>query len=98
MVSVLALGGLAACLYFWNATPAVPSVPAAEAVNPTRPYVVKLHAQWCPVCLTTTSIWSQIEAAYGNRVNLVVFDFTNEATTVASEAEARRLGLEQFFA
>lgn len=95
---MLVLAGVAAALWMWNAAPVSPPIPAAEAANPTKPFVVKLHAQWCHVCLATTSMWSQVESSYGNRVNLVVFDFTNEATTVASEAEARRLGLEKFFA
>lgn len=84
-------------LYVRNATPIVPAISAAEAGNPNKPYVVKIHAQWCPVCMMTKPVWSQIAAAYSGRVNLVVFDFTNGATTARSRAEATRLGLEKFF-
>jgi len=59
--------------------------------------VVKLHAQWCPICMFTKDRWSEIEAKYSGRVKLVVFDFTDQATTDASRAEAKRLGLEKFF-
>jgi hypothetical protein len=45
----------------------------------------------------TKSVWSQLERAYSGRVNLVVFDFTNDATTLATRAEAQRLGLEKAF-
>jgi hypothetical protein len=47
--------------------------------------------------MTTTGAWSTIASEYGSRVNLVVFDLTNEETTRASRAEAVRLGLERFF-
>src|SRR6266571_7334983 len=91
------LVALAYVMYLRNTTPIVPGISSAEAANPSKPFVVKLHAQWCPVCMLTKTVWSQIEAAYSDRVNLVVFDFTNQTTTDASGAEARRLGLEEFF-
>jgi hypothetical protein len=47
--------------------------------------------------MMTKGVWSQIEAAYSDRVNLLVLDFTNQSTTAASRAEARRLGLEKVF-
>lgn len=88
---VLVLAGTAA--YIGNATPEVPPIGNADEAG-GRPWVVKLHARWCPVCMVTKDVWAGIEAAYGGRVNLLVLDFTNEATTTASEAEARRLGLD----
>jgi hypothetical protein len=42
-------------------------------------------------------MWSQIEQTYSGRVRLAVFDFTDEATTAASRAEAERLGLGAVF-
>lgn len=91
------LVALAYIMYVRNPAPTVRAISAAEAANPEKPYVVKLHAQWCPVCMLTKAVWRQIEATYSTRVNLVVFDFTNQATTDASRAEAKRLGLEKFF-
>jgi thiol-disulfide isomerase/thioredoxin len=84
-------------MYVRNPAPVVPAISAADAASSGKPYVVKIHAQWCAVCMVTKDVWSQIQDAYANRVNLLVFDVTNEATTDASRAEARRLGLEQFF-
>lgn len=84
-------------LYVRNPTPTVPVISSAEAANPSKPYVVKLHARWCPVCMLTKTVWSQIEATYSMHANLVVFDFTNQATTDTSRTEAKRLGLEKFF-
>jgi thiol-disulfide isomerase/thioredoxin len=80
-------------LYARNATPVVPAIASAEAAASGSPWVVKLHAQWCPVCMLTKGMWSQIEEQYAGRVRLAVFDFTDDATTAATRAEAERLGL-----
>jgi hypothetical protein len=48
--------------------------------------------------MTTKDVWSKIDVRYSGKVNLVVFDFTDEAAVAASEAEATRLGLGGFFA
>jgi thiol-disulfide isomerase/thioredoxin len=93
----VALIALASIMYATNRAPAVPAISGAEAANPGKPYVVKLHAQWCPICMLTKGVWSQIESTYSGRVNLVVLDFTNQANTDASRNEARRLGLEDLF-
>src|SRR6058998_2526819 len=77
-------------MYVRNPAPIVPAISAAEAANPSRPYVVKVHAQWCPVCMMTKRVWSQIEDTYSGRVNLVVLDFTNQANTDVSRTEAKR--------
>ena|SRR5688572_15376330 len=94
---VVLLIAVGAMLYLRNAAPVVAPVSAAEAANSGKPYVVKLHAQWCAVCLVTKDEWSQIEKMYAGRVNLLVLDFTTEANTQASRAEATRLGLGKFF-
>lgn len=95
LVAVLVASGF--MLYVGNAAPAVPALSAAETANPARPYVVKLHAQWCAVCMVTKGVWSEIETTYAGRVNLLVLDFTTEAKAEASKAEATRLGLTKFF-
>jgi hypothetical protein len=97
VVLAVALVAVASVMYVRNASPIVPTISAVDAADTGRPYVVKLHAQWCPICMLTKKVWSQIEAAYSGRANLVVFDFTNQATTDRSRAEAKRLGLEKFF-
>jgi hypothetical protein len=85
-----------AILYARNSTPVVPTIATADATAAGEPWVVKLHAQWCPVCMMTKGMWSQIESQYAQRVRLAVFDFTDEETTAASRAEAERLGLGPF--
>lgn len=92
-----ALIGTGVFLYARNATPVVPGISSADAAVPGAPWVVKLHAQWCPVCMLTKGMWSEIEETYAGRVRFAVFDFTDEETTAASRAEAERLGLGAVF-
>ena len=91
------LVGAAALLIGVNAAPEVPVIPSTEVTASTQPYVVKLHARWCPVCLVTKDAWSDVQEAYAGRVRFVVFDFTTDATTEVSRSEARRLGLGALF-
>lgn len=86
-----------AVLIAWNAAPAVPTISDVEARATTTPYVVKLHARWCPICMATKDEWAALQEAYAGKVRLVVFDFTTNATTDATREEARRLGLENAF-
>lgn len=93
-LAVLAmLLGAGSVLYARNDAPVVPALAAAEASTPGAPWVIKLHAQWCPVCMLTKGMWSQVEQQYAGRVRLAAFDFTDEATTAATRLEAERLGL-----
>lgn len=93
----LALVGTGVAMYFINAAPVAPAISAAEASDPGRPFVVKLHSQWCHLCLITTQVWSQIEKEYSGRVNFLVLDFTDDQTTDASKAAAERVGLGRVF-
>jgi thiol-disulfide isomerase/thioredoxin len=92
---VLVVAG--AGLYVWNEAPVVPAISAAGDARDGRPYVIKLHAQWCPKCLMTKGAWSELQARYDGRVNFLVFDYTTQRTTDASEVDARRVGLGEFF-
>jgi thiol-disulfide isomerase/thioredoxin len=96
LVIVAALVATGAVLYARNDTPSVPPIATAAAAAAGAPWVVKLHAQWCPVCMLTKGMWSEIERTYAGRVRLAVFDFTDEDTTAATRAEAERLGLGAF--
>jgi len=96
--SIALVAAAGAVLYIRNATPVVPAMSEVEAADTTKPFVIKLHAQWCPVCMMTKGVWSDIATSYAGRVHLVVFDFTNDTTTAASRAEAHRLGLDAFYA
>jgi thiol-disulfide isomerase/thioredoxin len=94
---VLGLGAGGYALYAANSAPVVAAIALNDPAVAGRPYVVKLHAKWCSSCMLTKGVWGEVQAAYAGKVNLLVFDLTNEATTAASRAEAKRLGLEAFF-
>jgi hypothetical protein len=93
---VVAVTATAAFLYLTNGTPIVRPISEVQAAA-GRPYIIKLHAQWCPICMVTKGVWSQIERAYADKANLIVWDFTDEKTTAASRTDAARLGLGDAF-
>jgi thiol-disulfide isomerase/thioredoxin len=84
-------------LYARNTAPTVAAISSADVATHTKPFVIKLHAQWCIYCMLTKDVWAEIEQAYAGRVNLVVLDFTTDSATAASKAEATRLGLTTFY-
>jgi hypothetical protein len=96
-VLVVLLGVSAGTLLLTNPAPAVPDIVSAESTGAARPYVVKLHARWCPVCMVTKDAWASVQDGYVGKVRLVVFDFTTDATTEASRAQAARLGISAVF-
>lgn len=89
-----ALGGTVAVLLAANGPPPASVTSGADT---SKPFVVKLHARWCPYCLLQKDEWAQIETAYAGRVNFVVLDFTSERATERSRQEAERLNLAPFF-
>jgi thiol-disulfide isomerase/thioredoxin len=89
---VMVSGGL----LIWNRAPAVAPVSSGD-LTMARPVVVKIHARWCPVCMTTKSAWDEIQSAYQNDVHFVVFDVTSDATKATSRLDAERLGLNSIF-
>ena len=62
-----------------------------------KPYVVKIHADWCGTCKTLAPLWEQINASLGDRARVVDFDVTDRAAYEKSRAEAKRLGIIDFF-
>jgi len=47
-------------LYVRNPPPSVPTLSADETARSGKPVVVKLHAQWCAVCMLTKDVWTDI--------------------------------------
>ncbi len=70
---------------------------SAEA-DASRPFVVKVHADWCGTCTRLNATWAQLQSELGSGARLVILDVTDRETLAASMAEAKRLGLESFFA
>ena len=94
LLLVVISGGLVTVLILTNPAP---DVSPADTRDTARPYVIKLHARWCVVCMVTKDEWADVERAYAAKANLLVFDFTTDTTTAASRARARELGLEGVF-
>lgn len=93
----LVLAGAVGLMIALNPAPQVPAVSASEALEIRRPYVIKLHARWCVVCMMTRASWTAVQEAYAGKLRFVVFDFTTDATAEASRVEAMRLGLGAVF-
>jgi hypothetical protein len=65
--------------------------------HPTKPYVVKLHAQWCPVCMMTKGVWSRVETSYsihrisrGHRCGFGALIFSPYGSTTYRKGECPR--------
>jgi len=63
-----------------------------------KPVVVDIYASWCPACKNIAPTVSQLKKQYEGKVNFVVLDVSDRASTAKSEALARELGLSDFFA
>jgi hypothetical protein len=88
---------IVAVLLALNGAPRGPLLSSAMPATATQPYVIRLHARWCPICFATRGAWAATQAAYTGKVNFVVFDFTSDASTESSRAMARQIGLDGVF-
>lgn len=70
----------------------------SEASDASRPFVVKVHADWCGTCRALNATWDELERELGDGARLVILDVTDAASLAKAQAEARRLGIEGFFA
>lgn len=70
---------------------------AGEAAVEGKPYVVKIHADWCGTCTKLNPTFEALQQKYGDRANLVELDVTDKDTLASATAEAKRLGIQDFF-
>ncbi len=63
-----------------------------------KPVLVDVYASWCPACKNIAPTLSQLEQQYVGKVEFVVLDVTDKATTAKAEAKAKELGLSDFLA
>jgi len=62
-----------------------------------KPTVVLLHADWCGACKKLAPTMAELKEQYGDRLNFVELDVTNEETTAQAAVKARELGIGKFF-
>jgi thiol-disulfide isomerase/thioredoxin len=63
----------------------------------SKPYVVKIHADWCGSCKALQSVWEQIETDLEEQATAVTFDVSDRVAYAESEATAEQLGIGAFF-
>jgi thiol-disulfide isomerase/thioredoxin len=62
----------------------------------SRPFVVKVHADWCGTCTKLNPTWEEMQVKIGDDARFVIFDLTDKQAVLHSRAEAERLGLTPF--
>lgn len=69
----------------------------ADDVCPAKPFVVKIHADWCATCRKVDAVWTRLGTELADQVNIVEFDVSDRVAFEQSRATASRLGLDEFF-
>lgn len=64
----------------------------------TKPTVAIIKAEWCSACQKLEPTMMELMKEYGDKVNFVVLDVSSDDKVAASQATAKKLGLENFFA
>lgn len=62
-----------------------------------RPIVAVVKADWCPYCKRVEPVMMKLMEEYGEKLNFVVFDVTNEDSSAKAKEKAEMLGLEDLF-
>ncbi len=62
----------------------------AAALSDAKPYVVKIHADWCGACKAIAATWERLRIDEGDQATLVTLDVTDRDSFNASKARARR--------
>jgi thiol-disulfide isomerase/thioredoxin len=70
---------------------------AVSTFAKTKPTVVIIKAEWCSACQKVDPIMMDLMKQYGNKLNFVILDVTNDETTAQAAAKAKSLGLSSFF-
>lgn len=71
--------------------------PRVAAAAKTKPRVVIIRADWCRACQQLEPTMMGLMEEYGNKLDFVMLDVTNEATTEQAAAKAKSLGLSSYF-
>ena len=69
----------------------------SAADDASRPFVVKIHADWCGTCTRLNPVIDALEERVGSAARVVVLDVTDREAIERSAAEADRLRIRTFF-
>jgi thiol-disulfide isomerase/thioredoxin len=90
--------GLAALVAFGVASGAAGNHhQVSAAADASKPFVVKIHADWCGTCTKLNPTIEALQTKVGDNVRIVVLDVTDRESVKRSTAEADRLGIRAFF-
>lgn len=76
---------------------ALPALAKSPKTSTRRPVVAIIRAEWCSACQKLEPTMMELKSQYGDRIDFVIFDVTDDEKTAQSAAEARKLGLGKFF-
>ena len=75
----------------------VKSNPRVAAAAKTKPKVIIIRADWCTACQQLEPTMMGLMQEYGNKLDFVMLDVSNEATTAQAATKAKSLGLSRYF-
>lgn len=69
----------------------------SKSGSKAKPIVALIRADWCSACKQVEPIIQDLMQSYSGKLNLIVFDVSNEETTAQAMEKAKSLGLSAFF-
>lgn len=75
----------------------LPALAKSPKTSTRRPIVAIIKAEWCSACQKLDPTMMELKSQYGDRIDFVMFDVTDDEKTAQSAVEARKLGLGKFF-
>ena len=69
----------------------------SAADDASKPFVVKIHADWCGTCRRLEATLEALRERTGDDVRIVVLDVTDRESLALATAEADRLRIRAFF-
>jgi thiol-disulfide isomerase/thioredoxin len=77
---------------------AIIALPAlAKTPKLKRPTVAIIRAEWCSACQKLEPTIMELKSQYGDRIDFVILDVSNDEKAAESARVARKLGLSTFF-
>jgi thiol-disulfide isomerase/thioredoxin len=68
-----------------------------DSCEANKPFVVKIHADWCGSCKATEATWTRVEEDLGDQATVVQLDVSDRVAYSESAAKAEELGIGEFF-